>query len=526
MKKNIIALAIVAVMIASCTKSEFTNSYTNPAKISQSTVEKQFTGFLGSNRWYVLPDYWNYFVVLRTTLSHYTQAVGFANAQNQYVPGEASIGDRWSNYYTFLAQYRNFEKLYNALPQAEKDAKRIYMIAATIYLYDHTEKVVDLHGDIPFFDAGKISVNGGDYSASLAKYDKAEDIYTKMLDDLKAFSTELNAINVASAILTGFKTQDFINKGDLTKWKVYCNSLRLRMLTRVSSAASFQARATTERNQILSAPSTFPIIEDNSKNIYIKVYDLNSEIHSKNFRSGLEDWNGNIAGKLMIDFMNNNADPRLRVMYEPGEKAGGVYSGINQLDVSSVQNQQINDGKMAIYNRSTLSRNQFFPGMLINAAEVSFLVSEAKLKAGDLAGAKTAYNNGIKQSIDYYYWLRSLSNDNTVAAPTAATPAEIDAFLISPGVNWDAATTEAARLNLIATQKWIHFSVIQLNESWAEVRRLAAPAMQFEVDNSNALKQPPVRWIYPTSEKIYNTANYNAVSSKDNFTTKLFWHTK
>jgi hypothetical protein len=34
---------------------------------------------------------------------------------------------------------------------------------------------------------------------------------------------------------------------------------------------------------------------------------------------------------------------------------------------------------------------------------------------------------------------------------------------------------------------------------------------------------PPSRWIYPNSERVYNTDNYNTVSGEDNLTTKIFW---
>ena len=97
----------------------------------------------------------------------------------------------------------------------QKD-KRIYMLTATIYFYDHTQKMVDLHGDIPWSEAGKLSSKGGDYESALPKYDEAATIYTKMMDDIKAFSDELNAISVKTAVQTGFKNQDFINKGSLT----------------------------------------------------------------------------------------------------------------------------------------------------------------------------------------------------------------------------------------------------------------------------------------------------------------------
>src|SRR5690606_5638171 len=110
-------------------------------------------------------------------------------------------------------------------------------------LYDHTQRVVDLHGDMPFSEAGRLSQNGGDYLGSLAGYDSAQSIYTTMLDDLQSFSNELNSINVSAGTQVSFETQDFVNNGSLILWKKYCNSLRLRMLTRVSAAAEFQGRA-------------------------------------------------------------------------------------------------------------------------------------------------------------------------------------------------------------------------------------------------------------------------------------------
>ncbi|MCE2835369.1 MAG: hypothetical protein LW694_13450 [Chitinophagaceae bacterium] len=52
------------------------------------------------------------------------------------------------------------------------------------------------------------------------------------------------------------------------------------------------------------------------------------------------------------------------------------------------------------------------------------------------------------------------------------------------------------------------------------------PAMNFWTDNSVQQTRPPVRWVYPSVEQIYNKENYSAVSAKDNLTTKLFWDVK
>lgn len=526
MKKIIFILAITVVAgVSSCKKADFANSYTDPSKISQSTVEKQFAGFMATNRDFVLPAYWNYFVCLRTTLQYYNQVVGWSNYTSQYVPGAAAITDRWGNYYNFLAQYRELEKINGKLAADDQKNYRIYMIAAMIYLYDHTQKVIDLHGDIPFLTAGKLSANGGDYMASLAAYDGADKLYTKMLDDLKAAADELNSITVNPGILIGFKNQDLVNKGDLVKWKKYCNSLRMRLLTRVSDNSSFSARAASEIAGILSNPTSYPIIASNTDNVQMNVLDLNTPINSSGFRTGLEDWNGNIATKGMIDHMKTNADPRLRYVFEPGANAAGAYTGLDQLADPAVQAADIAGGKLAIYNRTTLSRNQYFPGVVMNAAEVSLMAAEAYVKAGNTAAAKAAYEKGITESINYYVAIRALSKDATSPAVTAVAPAEITAYLASAGVNFDNATTNAARIALIGSQKWLHMNVVQPLELWAENRRLDLP-LNFWTDASNAQTKPPVRWSYPVSESIYNKDNYAAVSGKDNLTTKIFWDIK
>jgi tetratricopeptide (TPR) repeat protein len=523
MKKILPLIVVLLSFFGSCTQEDFEESYANPSKISSSSVEKQFAGFLASNREYVVPSYWNYFVVLRTTVNRYTQAVGWANSTAQYLPGAGLISNRWDNYYNFLAQYRELEKIYNALPADDQQLRRIYMIAATIYLYDHTEKVVDLHGDIPFTEAGKLSANGGDYQASLPKYDAAEDIYTKMLDDLKAFADELNSIEVPSAIQTGFSTQDFINNGELDQWRAYCNSLRLRMLTRVSTAGSFSGRVTSEIRSILASPATYPVVTESSDNIQIDIHDVSTAINSSGFRSGLEDWNGNIAGKAMIDQMTSTDDPRLRVMFEPGQNSGGSYAGLDPMMVGSDQQALIDAGSIAIYNRSTFSRNQFFPGVLITAAEVNLLIAEYYLKAGNDAAAKTSYNKAIEESIEQYYTIRSISNDNVAGDVAAPTAVEIIGYQSDPAVSWDAATSSAEKLKLIATQKWIHYNIVQPIEGWSELRRLDVLDFAFLEDASNAQKLPPNRWLYAPTENTYNTVNYAAVKGDDNLTTRIFW---
>lgn len=515
-----ISLATVAIFLGSCSQEDFSDAYKNPANIETTTVPKQFAGFMKINYEDVIPSYWNYFTVIRTTSLIYTQAHGFTNTTGRYVPG-AAVNDRWGRYYKFITQYRELEKVMASLSPAEQTENRIYTIASTIYLYDHTQKMIDNFGDIPFSEAGKISMTGGDYAAASAKYDDQTELYTMMLDQLKAFSTELNSITLSAKVDLEFKNQDLINKGNLTSWKNYCNSLRLKMLNRVSAVPALSARANTEIAEIIAEGK---IVDENSENIAFRVYTQDTDLDTSGFIDALESFNNNIAPKPMIDHMNANNDPREAWLFEKGQNAT-AYVGLDPMLTSGVQDQLIVDGEIAIYNRSVISRNKWLPGTLINAAEVNLLLAEYYSRSGNATTAKTYFEKAIRQSVEYYVRLGDKA-DVLDWKPTAEpTTSEVDAYIAK--INFGGAATAAAQLELIAFQKYIHYNIMQADESWAEQRRLKLPAFPFQEDETSSVrKTPPTRWTYPNSESVYNTDNYNAVKADDNLSTKIFWDVK
>ncbi|WP_304488675.1 SusD/RagB family nutrient-binding outer membrane lipoprotein [Dyadobacter sp. CY356] len=530
--KKISSLILAGLLLGavSCKESDFTDSYADPSKIAETTVEKQFTGFLQSTKDYILPGYTNYFVALRTSINHYNQVTGWINDSGQYIPGSSGTEAVWFNYYNMLAQYRELQKAFNALSATDQADRKFFMTVATVYLYDQTERMVDLFGAIPFTEAGMVGLNGGDYANSLAKFDDPQTLYTMMLDDLKSIAAELNATTINAGYLKSFQTQDFVNKGDLTAWKRYTNSLRLRMLNRVSAVSAFQSRSAAEMAEILANTSTYPIVETNLQNIQINVFNVNTDINSKGFQGGIASdggWYGNTAGKKMIDFMNTNADPRLPILFEPGASAAGKYIGIDPTATSAAQTELSNAGQVAIYNRYVTSHNQFFPGVIINAAEVSLIKSEYYLRVGNDASAKAAYESAISLSTNFYNSIITVSNATGVnAAPSPASESSIAKYIAADGVNWDKATSSTSKLALIATQKWLHFNLVQPYENWAETRRLDLPTFTFQVDNANNQTLPPVKWTIPSNEISYNANNYSAVRDQDKLTTKLFWDVK
>ncbi|MBD8487129.1 SusD/RagB family nutrient-binding outer membrane lipoprotein [Echinicola sp. CAU 1574] len=509
--------------LVSCTISDFEDNYTDPSKLAETSVGKQFTGMMYSNRLYVLPGYRDYFVVRRITSNRYTQAVGWVNVENQYVPGSAAVSERWDVFYNFMAQYRELQKVYNELSAQEQADNRLFMITAAVYFYDRTQQIVDLYGDIPWSEAGMLSQNGGDYSKSYPAYDTAEEIYTTMLDDLAGFADELGTLEINAAVETDFNTQDLINRGSIDLWIKYINSLRLRMLTRVSGSSEFASRATAEIGEILSNPTDYPVVTNNDDNILFHIHTLGTLMSATDFQSGLEDWDGNLAGKQILDHMVNNQDPRLTYVFEPGLESNGEYLGLDPLMNPTDQNALVLEQTLSFYNRSTLSRNQYFPGVIMTAAEVHQLAAEYYLNQGQSAMAKAHYEEGIRQSIGFYQYLRSISNNADADAPIVPTDASISNYLAMDEVSWDAASSPEEQLTLIAEQKWLHFNVIQSNESWYEIRRLGVLDFDFWVDNSNQQSLPPARWMYPGSEQTYNMENYSVVQGEDKLTNQLFW---
>lgn len=525
MRYKYILLFIATLGWFSCTDEDFADAYPDPSKINETTVERQFTGVLVAGQDYIVPNYWNYFVVLMGTLNPWTQSIGWVNAPNQYIPGSSGVGSFWDNYYDVLTQYREMQKVWAETDAERRQQLQIFRMAGDVFVYGQTARMVDLFETIPFFEAGLLSTNGGDYNNSYAPFDNGSEIYSFLLDELKSIANEFNSIDVSDATVASFRSQDIVNTGDVELWQRYTNSLRLRLLTRVSQAPDFASRANSEIGEILSNPGSFPLVESNDQNIMIDVFDPQSPINARGFQQGInsDGWDGDDAGQKMIEFLKASNDPRLPLLFEPGINANGEYTGLDPLMGGSDQQILVNDGLIAFYNRRTTSENQYFPGVMMSASEVSFYKAEYYTRNGDEGAAKEAYEKGIAQSVDFYLYVNSISNAaNGVVIDSVAT-ADIMSMLGSDLVNWDNASSTDEKISLIAHQKWIHYNIVQPYENWAEVRRLNAPQYEFWVDNSNNQTLPPARWVIPGGEITFNTNNYQAIEAQDDLNNKVFW---
>lgn len=302
--------------------------------------------------------------------------------------------------------------------------------------------------------------------------------------------------------------------GDPGWWQRYVNSLRLRLLMRISYYD--ESTAQSEVTTMLNDPATYPMITDNSQDVMLKESPTTLK---SDMQSALNDGGPYAPAYLLDTLMVPNDDPRTPVMFD--SVANQPYKGFSAF--GSVADYDA--GGFSTYDTVTFMYNYNLPGVLFTAAEVSFLTAEANERwgAGSMPAA-TAYANGIHQSVEFYYSLNQSSILKSGSWPTQATPssATIDAYI----ANMPYSGTTDEKLAKIATQNWINFSILQGGQAWAELRRTGYPALNFPTASYGEAPNPPARLLYPNTEKEYNSDNYSAVSAKDSRTTKIFWDVK
>lgn len=524
MKKNIliiIMLTAVLGFVAACKKSSFDEKYTDPEKATTATIDALFTGMFRNRN--IIPDYWNLWTFVSSQMAVYTQTIGAVNNNKLYQQSTNYTQDRWNSFYTApggdgnwtapLSSFREMEKLYNNLTsETDKAGYLLFMEAARIFLYDQATQMVDMWGGIPFSTAGQLNAKG---ELTLASYDGAAAIYDSAFANLKRINIWLANAPTEDFYKNKFARADYLLKGDLTWWRRYCNSLMLRLAMRISYKDEATAKALVQ--EILSDPSQYPLLEDITHNVQVVTGSATLTINLRDAFNA----NHDVAPGYMVDsLMEPSGDPRLRLIFT--RNRSGEYQGLSPLANSANQSAAINAGLISRLDSTTFVNNTAFPGIIMTAAEVSFLKAEAYERWGG-GSAKTAYETGIRQSIAYYNQIHRLS-----VAPyeTAPTEAEITAMLLNPLVVYGLLGRED-NLNKIGLQKWANFGVMQNVQAWADMRRSGYPKLKFYTDAiTPGATTPAYRLLYPDNERTLNAENYSKVSANDGMYNKIFWQVK
>jgi len=346
--------------------------------------------------------------------------------------------------------------------------------------------LTDLYGPIPYSEALKGTDGQPIYSPA---YDTQEFIYDAMLKELKLANEKLV---VGGPVVSG--SSDLIYNGDISKWKKFANSLRLRLANRQAVKKPTESKAIFA--EILSDPVTYPIFTDNSDNAILKHTanrPSNNEWHEAMIQGNRTDWN---VGKTLIDKLVALNDTRLAVYAQP--VSPGVYVGIPN---------GLPDADATTYLNTTSKIGTAFlspsaPAVIMTYSELQFILAEAMLDGDLLIGtAQTYFENGITASFLQH---------------GAVIP---ESYVSDLG---------SVTRELVFDQKYISLYG-QGIESWTEYRRTGLPVLPPKDNRAVFVNDGilPTRLPYPTTEQSLNAASYNKavelIGGENNATVKLWW---
>lgn len=392
-------------------------------------------------------------------------------------------------------QYYNWQRAgfgrYNNMRQALKmseEAGRLglenYLPLATFFNSVHIIELTKVFGDVPYSDA--MRATEGVYAPA---YDKQEDIYLKVLDDLKQASTSLDASK-------GEITGDIIYNGDITQWKKLINSYSLRILMSLSNKTNDASLGVVNRfKEIVENPDQYPIFTSNDDNAALHFHDLVDNrypyLNNNNFKTAY------YMEESFVDLLKDKQDPRLFTFADKMPQGGGLadtdfnaYGGLDGSAPLADNTNRLLNGEGSRADARYYSDPVNEPSVLISYAEVEFTLAEAAQRGWIASQAIDHYEQGIRASFDFY----------------GLSTAEQDAYLQQPSVVYD----PAKGVEMIITQKYINYF---LNGGWEPFyNHLRTGFPVFSVDGGGVLNngQVPKRWMYPQDELRLNTENVEA----------------
>lgn len=446
--------------------------------------------------------------------------------------GVSGWGDIISYNYTtgsFAALFESVYKINNDLQLVVNYSKQDqlhnqFIGAAKVLQAYNFQNLVDVYGDVPYFDALKGS------QALQPKYDKAEAIYKDLAEQIDAALALFNAEPSGS---TQFASSDPLFNGDITRWIKFANTIKLRLILRGGSKVAFTNTSFDPKGFLSEDAVVNPgyVKQDGKQNPFWNAYAYSA--------SGTAVTTQVVPTPFVLSFYNNNKinDPdRVALVYK-----SGLSTPTNQLGY------QGDDAKKSLtpsgwfignsatdYSKIGLIKGPDAPQPIMLAAESFFLQAQGNLRglAGVPGTAEENYKAGILASFKY------LNKDNSGSVPASRnyTTQFNDYYTLNAGnrlVDFSAATSDAQKLEAIVTQAYIAYNMLFGHQAWFEYLRTGYPAITGPnttanrsntfvsiVSEATAADKLPTRILYPASEFKYNANNIPEV---DKYTTKLFY---
>lgn len=388
---------------------------------------------------------------------------------------------------------------------AEDENKGYYFVAEALSIFTW-QIITDVWGDMPYFEALKV-----DEGILHPKQDTGAAIYEDLMLRINALlETDLSGSSISPE-------SDFIFEGDLDQWYRFANSLKLKLMIRLSETPGYN------NSSVLSFIQNADLLTTSAK-ISGSVWNdaMEGKRHPmREFQAGGANYFSTnvIAAKNFIDYLSVNDDSRLSKLFN-GTK-GAFYGDFDSKEDSDGNG--TNDANEA-YATVIFSGNMDL--MIMSDWEVNFYIAEVYARAAQNAQAKEFYDAGVIASLSQH----GISDTSIIEDGGYAA--------------WTNGTVEQ-NIKQIAMQKWVANANYQHIESFLERNRTKYPSVndidieanrQFAFNNfpvgdltisvkGRALLNGnlPASPLYPTS---YLFRNNNAPSQKANVGEKVWWNMK
>lgn len=397
------------------------------------------------------------------------------NDEEKYIPRRALMNAVWTNLYaSVINESKSIYELAGTSGNTNLQAASLVMQANAFQI------LTDVFGPVPFTQA---IANGIDKPA----FDSQEVVY----DGILGLLNQADAL-FASGSGSITPSADLLYGGNVVKWRKLANSLKLKVLMRISGKRNVSAQVSALATSGLlmssnddSAQLAYKASQPDANPIYETiVYSTRSEYK---------------VSSVLIDKLTTLNDPRKQVYAKvndanayvgnlPGVENPGNYNGFSSPGVK--------------YLDPTL------PGVILSYAQVELLLAEAANNAiipGGNSAALTHYNNGITANMEF----------------NGVTSSAISTYLAQPSVGFSNATDGKSK---IATQVWLALYG-QGIEAWTEWRRTKFPVLAPAANA--AISQIPSRFYYSTDTQNTNQANYQSAAASlnngDSMLSKVWW---
>lgn len=472
--KYIIFAAFLAGLQLSCQK-ELTNINKNPNAAENPQPDYLLTSVVKS----AADNYWGSVANFSSSqlITQQWARIQYTDV-DRYVFANTTFSTFWS---TILSN--NITDLDQIIKLGTQQGNNNYIGVAHVLRAWDFQLLTDAFGDIPYSQADQIELY------PTPKYDAQQEVYHGLINEL---DTALVRLNASGAAITG----DPIYSGNISLWKEFANSLKLRIALRIADREPDKAK--TVIAEVLADAAG--LISSNNGTAKVTYDDSPNWNPVANIFSTRED---SRISKTVVDRLYALNDPRLPVYADLPQdttvkKYTGVPNGLATGDAAAL-------GLAKTSRPGSYFRAAHAPAVILSYAEVLFDRAEAAAKGFTTENATLLYQQAIQASLNQYG-----ITDNTV----------ISNYLNQSSVVYNAANYKKS----IGEQKWIALFGQGL-EAFAEWRRLDYPQLTPAATGVlNGLI--PVRFIYPGTEQTLNGTSYtNAVKNQgaDILITKLWF---